>query len=157
MSHSLQPADWLDATLAAATEFSETTLGSGLGDTEAIRKLPENLTGCFVALVGQEESLQIGVASDPRGCQVLAQALFASDDPLPDTDVADALGEIANIMAGGVKKRSGESNRGMALGLPIVMEGHVRISEHQQMVHCDIAMGDAPVRLLVVCTRDAAD
>jgi hypothetical protein len=157
MNTSLRPADWLGATLAAAAEFSETTLGTGLGDPNAIRKLPENLTGCFVALVGQEESLQIGLASDSEGCQILAQALFASDEALSESDVADALGEIANIMAGGVKKRGGATNGGMALGLPIVMEGHVRVSEHQQMTHCDIALGDAPVRLLVVCTREATN
>lgn len=146
---------WLEATLAAAIEFSETTLGFGLGDPEAIRKLPENLTGCFVALVGQEESLQIGLASDTAGCQTLAQALFAAEEELAESDVTDALGEIANIMAGGVKKRRSESHAGMALGLPIIMEGHVRTTDRQALTHLDIALGDVPVRLLVVCNREA--
>lgn len=147
---------WLEASLSALVEFSETTLGSGLGDPSATRKLPENLTGCFVALVGQEKSLQVGLASDSIGCQSLAQALFAADGELSESDVTDALGEIANILAGGVKKRRNDANTGMALGLPIIMEGHVRISDHQEMVHLDIAIGDVPVRLLVVCNRDAA-
>lgn len=146
---------WLEATRSAAEEFSETSLGVGLGDLQATRALPGNLTGCFVALVGQEESLQIGLATDSFGCQTLAQTLFAAEEELSEADVTDALGEIANIMAGGVKKRRSESHGGMLLGLPIIMEGHVRVTDHQQMVTLDIAMGEVPVRLLVVCNRES--
>jgi hypothetical protein len=154
MSQHLEIQSWLDATLASAIEFSETTLGMGLSDPDPAQRLPENLTGCFVALVGQDESLQIGLASDTHGCQVLARALFASDEELSESDVTDALGEIANIMAGGVKKRRSENNSNMVLGLPIIMEGHVRISDHQRMAHLDVALGEVPVRLLVVCNRE---
>jgi CheY-specific phosphatase CheX len=153
MSLSDEAKVWLEATLDAANEFSSTTLGFDLGDPQAIRRLPENLTGCFVALVGEQESLQIGLASDSAGCQTLAQALFAADEPLPDPDVSDALGEIANIIAGGVKKRR-VAKTGMALGLPMVMEGHVRITDRQEIAHLDVALGDVPVRLLVVCNRE---
>jgi hypothetical protein len=153
MSPSAEAQAWLAATLDAANEFGTTTLGFDVGDPNATRRLPENLTGCFVALVGEQESLQVGLASDSEGCQTLARALFAADDPLPDSDVTDALGEIANIMAGGVKKRR-TSQGGMSLGLPMVMEGHVRITERQEMAHLDIALGEVPVRLLVVCNRE---
>ncbi len=156
MSPSLEAQAWLDATLDAAGEFSSTTLGFDLGDPNAIRKLPESLTGCFVALVGEAESIQIGLASDSAGCQTLAQALFAADEPVPESDVTDALGEIANIMAGGVKKRRSASHGGMSLGLPIVMEGHVRITDRQEMAQLDVALGDVPVRLLILCNRDRA-
>lgn len=144
---------WLDATLESVAELGSTALGFDVGEPDAGRRLPENLTGCFVALVGEQESLQIGLASDSAGCQTLAQALLAADEPLSDSDVSDALGEIANIVAGGVKKRR-SSHGGMTLGLPIVMEGHVRITDHQSMSHLDIALGDVPVRLLVICNRD---
>lgn len=157
MKQSEEISAWLTAVMDAAAEFTETTLGLELGDPSKVRKLPENLTGCFVALVGQEERLQIGLASDPEGCQTLARTLFAADEELPDSDVTDALGEIANIMAGGVKKRRGEINTGMTLGLPIVMEGHVRIADRQEVAHVDTAVGDVPVRLLVICNRDHAD
>lgn len=154
MTRSEEVAEWLAAMLEAAAEFTETTLGLELGDPSAIRKLPENLTGCFVALVGQEERLQIGLASDPAGCQTLAQTLFAADEELPESDVTDALGEIANIVAGGVKKRRSDATSGMTLGLPMVMEGHVRIADRQEVAHIDTAVGDVPVRLLVICNRE---
>ena len=141
---------WLAATVDAATEFASTTLDSDA----AIGNLPMDLTECFVALVGEEGSLQIGLAADAAGCQTLAKALFASEDDLPDEDVSDALGEIANIIAGGVKKRMATTQQPLALGLPIVMEGHLRLTERQQIAQTDVMLGQVPTRLLIVCNKD---
>jgi len=145
---------WLAATVDAATEFASTTLDSTLDSDAAIGNLPMDLTECFVALVGEEGSLQIGLAADAAGCQTLAKALFASEDDLPDEDVSDALGEIANIIAGGVKKRMATTQQPLALGLPIVMEGHLRLTERQQIAQTDVMLGQVPTRLLIVCNKD---
>jgi len=145
---------WLAATVEAATEFATTTLDSTLDSQGAATVLPMDLTECFVALVGEEGSLQIGLAADAAGCQTLAKALFASEDDLPDEDVSDALGEIANIIAGGVKKRMATAQLPLALGLPIVMEGHLRLTERQQMAQTDVKLGQVSTRLLIVCNKD---
>lgn len=150
---SMQPlSDWMKATVDAASEFSSTTLGASLMVLRG-SNLPIDLTGCFVALVGEEGSLQIGLASDSAGCMTLAKALFASDDDLPEEDVGDALGEIANIIAGGVKKRMATGQVPLALGLPIVMEGHIRLTERQQIAQLDVSLGDVPIRLLIVSNK----
>jgi CheY-specific phosphatase CheX len=148
------PTTWLQAATDSMSEFCETTLAMEMRRGVTSPRLPENLTGCFVALVGQDESLQIGLASDPAGCQTLARTLFACEDDLSEADISDALGEIANILAGGVKKRMSEYYASMILGLPIVMEGHIRLTDRQQMAKHDIALGEIPVRLLVVCSRE---
>jgi chemotaxis protein CheX len=145
--------DWLKATVEAAAEFSSTTLGAALEVLDADSRLPLDLTGCFVALVGEEGSLQIGLASDSTGCMTLAKALFASDENLPDEDVGDALGEIANIVAGGVKKRMAIGKVALVLGLPIVMEGHVRLTERQAIAQVDVALGEVATRLLIIANK----
>src|SRR5512147_990453 len=117
MSNGVALDDWLSATVEAASEFASTTLDAALESVASTSKLPVDLTGCFVALVGEEGSLQIGLASDSAGCMTLAKALFASDEDLPEEDVGDALGEIANIVAGGVKKRMATGQVPLALGL----------------------------------------
>jgi len=128
---SAQPLDgWMNATVDAASEFSTTTLGAPLATLQT-SALPVDLTGCFVALVGEEGSLQIGLASDAAGCMALAKALFGSDDDLPEEDVGDALGEIANI----------------------IMEGHIRLTERQQVAQLDISLGDVPTRLLLISNK----
>ena len=152
MTRMLALNDWLHATVDATSEFSSTTLGAPLTPLES-SNLPIDLTGCFVALVGEEGSLQIGLASDGAGCQTLAKALFGSDEDLPEEDVGDALGEIANIVAGGVKKRMASGEILLALGLPIVMEGHIRLTERQQIAQIDVLLGEVPTRLLIVSNK----
>jgi CheY-specific phosphatase CheX len=152
MAHN--PEEWLAAAVEATNEFATTTLAFELRQGEDLPRLPENMTGCLVALVGQNESLQVGLASNTTGCETLARALFASDDPLSEDDISDAMGEIANIVAGGVKTRMVQKFGSIQLGLPIVMEGHLRLTERQRMAQRDVALGEVPVRLLVVCNRD---
>lgn len=147
---------WLEATADSMAEICRTTLAMELRRNVDAPKLPPNLTGCFVALVGQEESLQIGLASDAVGCQLLARTLFGADNELSDTDVNDALGEIANILAGGVKTRMSKTHAGIQLSLPIVMEGHLRVTDRQRVDQLDVALNDVPIRLLVVCNREEA-
>lgn len=147
--------EWLAATVDSAAEFAATTLRGTLTRVDA-NDIPHQVIGCFVALVGEEESIQIGVAASASGCQSLAQALFASEEPLDDADVSDALGEITNIVAGGVKKRIAQKRTHLAIGLPIVMDGHLRLSERQQLVSAGVAIGDVAVRLLILCSRRGA-
>ncbi len=154
MTTCISAEDWLSATREAAAEFASTTLDAGLEAMDSNSALPLDLTGCFVALVGEEDSLQIGLASDGAGCQTLAKALFASDDELPAEDVSDALGEIANIIAGGVKKRMAAVQLSLAIGLPIVMQGRLRLTERQQIGQVDVKLGEVPARLLVVCNKN---
>jgi CheY-specific phosphatase CheX len=154
MSDLVKLDDWLKATIDAAREFTSTTLDAALVPGEQGADISRDLTGCFVALIGDERSLQIGLASNAAGCQILAQALFASDEPLSDEDVTDALGEIANVIAGGVKKRMATFQLPLAIGLPIVMDGHLRLSERQQMIAADVRLGQVPVRLLIIGDGD---
>jgi CheY-specific phosphatase CheX len=157
MRHAFGLDDWLKATVDAASEFASTTLGDTLQLAEQGSKMSQDLTGCFVALVGDEGALQIGLAANPEGCQILAQALFASDEELPEEDVSDALGEMANIIAGGVKKRMATVQLSLVIGLPIVMDGHLRLAERQQMVTSDVRLGQVPVRLLIVGNKEQLD
>lgn len=150
MTELIQLNDWMKATVDAAAEFARATLDAELEPVDNGSTLPPELTGCFVALIGDAGSLQIGLASNPVGCQTLAKALFASEDEMPDEDVSDALGEIANIIAGGVKKRMSALQPPLAIGLPIVMDGHVRLAERQKILGNDVRLGEVPVRLLII-------
>jgi CheY-specific phosphatase CheX len=141
----------LRATLDATAELAKATLGVELTTTASdAYELPPKLTGCCVALVGEAGSLQIGFASHPAGCQTFAKILFASNEVLPEEDVSDALGEIANIIAGGVKKRMVSGQPPLAIGLPIVMEGHIRLTERQRILDVEVKLGEVPVRLFII-------
>lgn len=144
---------WLQAALGAASEFANASLGMDLKQVDDGYHLPPELTGCFVALIGDSGSLQVGFGSNPEGCQSLAKVLFASTEDLPEEDVSDALGEIANIIAGGVKKRMAAGQPPLAISLPIVMQGHIRLTDRQHLLETEVLIGDVPVRLLVISNK----
>lgn len=140
---------WIDAAAEAAREFAETALGCPMEAGVPDGSSNYDLTCCLVALVGDEASLQVGFASDAEGCQSLARALLGADEPLPESDVVDAMGEIANIIGGGVKKRMRQDG-GIHLGLPMVLHGRLKLTESHQVAHLAIKVGVTDARLFVI-------
>jgi Chemotaxis phosphatase CheX len=125
-------ADWIGAAQAAVTEVATTALACGnvhsaLGSEHA----PQSLFGAYVPLVAAGCQVQIGVVAEWEACQALARALFGMEPGAEleaDSDVSDALGEIANMVAGCVKTRMNEGTPGLNTGLPLCVSGHVEPS-----------------------------
>jgi len=141
----------MDALLESALELAETTLGCEVtvdAPPESVSGI--DLTNSLVALVGERTSVQIGIAADDRGCQSLAKLLLGADEELTDSDVSDAMGEIANIIGGGVKKRLAGEFGGMRLGLPVVLMGHLELTRKQRVAQRSILFGETAARLVVV-------
>ncbi len=147
---------WLDALVEATNETSDQFLS--LGNISVIAttdSLPEMATAGFVSLVGDSTAVQVGIAASAGGCQLLAKSLMGmtdEDEDLPHNDVIDALGELANIVAGGVKQRmvdQGEST--MVLGLPLVLDGTLQVTDRQIVLSAECMIGPIPAHLLVIC------
>lgn len=145
-------AKWEDAAVKSMIEISTSALGSDEPEVMAHRDgLPQGLTGACVAMVG-DESLQVGVFSDPSGCESMARALLgmAPEDAIDAGDVADALGEIANMLAGAMKRHAGPTGAAMKLGLPVYIEG--RIVERKRVAAVTtICVGSVKAEVLVIC------
>ena len=66
------------------------------------------------------------------------------------TGIADAMGEIINIVAGGVKTRMAGSDKGFKLGLPMFIDGHVEpVKETEQAAH-RVTLGSIRAYLLTL-------
>lgn len=147
---------WLEIAVEGTRELASTSFGCALRVEETVRNAPlENITGCFVALAGIKSSVLIGIASERTACQLLAQAFLCEEQPLSPEDVNDALGEIANIVAGWVKRQVSEADPSIRLGLPLVMEGRLPPTEHQQVLHVDVAIKDIDAKLVLVCEANS--
>ena len=146
---------WLDALVAATNETSDQFLG--LGDIRVIAttdSLPEMATAGFVSLVGDSSAVQVGIAASADGCQLLAKSLMGmtdEDEDLPHSDVIDALGELANIVAGGVKGRMVDTGETMLLGLPLVLDGTLQVTDRQKVLCAECMIGSIQAHLLVIC------
>ncbi len=141
-------ATWADATYQAAVELAETTL-----DLEVVAAddgdAPEAVA--FVSLSSGKVALQIGIGSSKAGLVGLSKAMLMMepDEELDDEELVDAIGEMANVIAGGVKTRLASSQTGLSIGLPLFVEGSVR---HQKMIELcrrHAMVGGFPVTLSI--------
>jgi len=81
--------------------------------------------GSAIALTAENGGWQLAVMANKPSCEDLTRALFAMEDnEEPEmADMADAIGEIANVAAGVLKSSRAEAGQAVQLGLPLFMEG----------------------------------
>ena len=159
MSERIPLMEWMSAMQEAATEVATTTLGCAGTEHLALDvPPPPQMPAAYLPLVGVEEQVQLAVAADPGSCQALAKSMLAMEpggEDLPMGDVADAMNEIINIIAGAVKKRVFERSGPLSLGLPIFIHGQPEPSGRLTTVVRHMRFGDIPAALLVVHQREA--
>lgn len=81
--------------------------------------------GSAIALTAENGGWQLAVMAGKDSCKELTRALFAMEpDEEPEmADMADAIGEIANVAAGVLKSSRAAAGQAVQLGLPLFMEG----------------------------------
>jgi hypothetical protein len=148
---------WLDALQAAAHEFMQTTYNSKeVAATSRQSSLPwHNTMGAWVPLIGDAYSLQLGLVSTDDGCQAIARRLLnlAPLEPLTEEDMADAIRETVNILAGMSKKTIEGDISKSTLGLPLFIAGHIKITKEQAAVSEMITLGNEICYLIVLKQR----
>ena len=150
---------WLSAIESSLDEIAKTTLGfDGCFPGDARTDSPE-LSGGYVALVGQHTAVQVAVAAEPAVCKQVAATLLCMEpneaDELTEADVADALGELVNMVAGGVKTQMASTDPGLSLGLPLVVHGRIEESSATQAAMRDAKLGPYDVTLVLVADAEA--
>lgn len=115
---------WADAAAAAVEEVATTALGLEACASSDESAEPSGF-GAFVALSVGDDKVQVGVMLEPAGSETLARALLGMPEDEPfgsEGDLADAFGEIVNMVAGGVKTRMNQQLPGIQLGLPLCVK-----------------------------------
>jgi CheY-specific phosphatase CheX len=137
---------WLSAFLDSTDELATTAMGLEGVELQSVgNKLPSAADlkrGAFIPLTSDVNSLQLGFGAGNETCEHLAKTLlgFEPDDEIEDADLADALGEIINITAGGVKSRMIDSDSGLKLGLPVVVNGTIQPSPSLSVTVARVAL-----------------
>jgi Chemotaxis phosphatase CheX len=108
--------------------------------------------GGYISLLNGEGSVRLGVSATEQGCLALARGVLALEDDvmLPKRDVADALCEFLNIVAGNLKKRVQEQTGALNIGLPVFLTEPPRSSADQEAVVKAVLIGATPVALTVI-------
>jgi hypothetical protein len=155
MSAVISPQDWLGALESGFEELARASFGVDRIQVAARHDLPAvHMSGAYLGLIAEKGSVQIGLAAPMPGCRDLARRLFqmAPEDAVSDADVADAVCEIVNMLAGCVQRRV-RSRIEVQLGLPSFFHGPVQPTERLGVAVCDVRAGTLAGALHVVHPR----
>lgn len=154
--------DWVLAADGAAIEIATSALASSQVEHAAPEQEHEALFGAYVPLVAEGCRVQIGIVAEWEACKAVASALLGME-PESESDVFDALGEIANMTAGLVKTRMNERVPGLNTGLPLCVSGQVQRSAGVEQGGSTLFIDQTRVNVRVLLSshlpssRDSAD
>lgn len=154
MSESTTLQEWLAAMIDASTELATVTLGfDGVTTVGTADDVADHSAGAYIGLVGETTTVQLAMCSTIDGCKQLARALLGmtEEDELADSDMADAMGEVMNIVAGTVKTRMDGRLPALKLGLPLFVTGRVYSVNQPETAVLNVDVG--PIRAQLVAFR----
>ena len=143
---------WMHAMVNSADELATSTLGlDGVVTLSEEMPTQRDLPGSYVALVGDIFNFEYGVAGTWDSFGVLARTLLfmEPEEILEDDDLADAINEVINIVAGGVKRRMSDVDPGLKLGLPAFFNGILHPTSHQEALSSKIEIAGAEIYLML--------
>lgn len=157
MSSKLSLAQWRNAIDGAAREIAQLALsfpGAVVGDPVGLERATQ-MIGAHIPLVGGGQAFDLALVSSPDGCQALSRAILcmAPGAALRDAEVADAVGEIVNMLAGAVKRRLAQGAE-LALGLPLFLHGYIQPTDRLLVIVLPIQLGAIDTMVLIAGQRE---
>jgi hypothetical protein len=154
----LDTQEWLRIIAESASEVATVALGLDACEIRTQGSLvPEGLIGAYLPLGTNEQPMQVGFLSNPVGCQRLAKALLgmgAEEEDLTPADLSDAISELANVVAGGIKRRV-PGGVEIKLGLPLFVNGSVQPNEHLVIMTAELQLGLVQAWILFATPRNS--
>ncbi|MEZ5063417.1 MAG: chemotaxis protein CheX [bacterium] len=144
---------WLDVALEATGEVATTALGGEFRVTHLEPPDPSIRTGAYIPLRSADQSLLVGLLGTESTCRKLARTLLGMEDEPEgdpsDPDVADAVGEIVNMLAGGIQRRMNGNDSRVELGLPIFVRGAILPTRRMEATMAGVVFDDVEAELLM--------
>lgn len=146
--------EWLDAVVSATQELAVTALAFEEGTVEQTSEpVPDMSMGSFAGIAGEEGAIQIGIIASHEDCISMCRAFLGMevDEELSEEDLADCLGELVNVMIGGVKSRmSHAGGLTMKIGLPLVFRGRIEVPKNVKAMTSLIRWGSVQAYVILL-------
>jgi hypothetical protein len=145
--------EWMNLAADAAADIATRALGMANTRWQQAPDAspPDDLWGVYIPLMTDGDSVQLGLLGRRDVCAQLAKSLLGmSADEILDDDstVFDAVGEVTNLVAGGVKVRAA-AHINVKLGLPLALMGAALPLTGEAFEHGVLQMDDNEVWLVV--------
>lgn len=115
--------------------------------------------GAWLPIKAGNEPLHIGILSSEDGCSRMTRSLLFmepdEDDPSQE-DMADAVGEIVNIIAGIMQRDLAGEVPEIELGLPIFVAGEVVRHPAQEAANSDVMFNGTTAKIVVLRAQKTA-
>ena len=156
-SPKLTLAQWRTAVEGAATEISTNALsfaGPVVRDPVALDRAAA-MIGAHIPLLGDGQAFDMALVALPEDCLALSRAILMADAgaPLRPEEVADAVGEIVNMLGGGVKRRMSGQGADLVLGLPIFLHGYLQPTDRLTVTALPTRFGSIETIVLIAGQR----
>ena len=157
MSAKLTLAQWRTAVEGAANEIATYALsfsGAVVQDPVDLERA-NAMIGAHIPLIGSGQAYDLALVSSADGCLALSRAILCAPPTtaLKDTEVADAVGEIVNMLAGAVKRRLSGQRADLELGLPIFMHGYIQPTDRLTVVSLPVRFNTIETMVLIAGQR----
>ncbi|MCP4501575.1 MAG: chemotaxis protein CheX [Deltaproteobacteria bacterium] len=118
----------------------------------AIEALPASSYGGYMQLSNSDVVLLVAIAAEKDACEALARALLfmEADEEVTADDMSDAMGEIVNMVGGGMKTKGADLHAGLTLGLPFFVEGHLEVPSEIEFSGSEVKVGEHTVWVSII-------
>ena len=148
---------WRAAVEGAANEIASYALsfaGAVVQDPVGLERA-NAMIGAHIPLIGDGHAYDLALVASAESCKALSRAILcmAPDAAVRDTEVADAIGEIVNMLGGGVKRRMSGQGAELVLGLPIFLHGFILPTERMTVTTLPTRFGAIETMVLIAGQR----
>lgn len=138
MPANLTTAQWRTAVEGAANEIATYALsfsGAAVQDPVDLERAT-SMIGAHIPMIGAGKAYDLALVATADGCLGLSRAILCAGPTaaLKDAEVADAVGEIVNMLAGAVKRRLSGQRADLELGLPIFVHGYIQPTDRLSVI-----------------------
>lgn len=157
MSTKLTLPQWRAAIDGAANEIASYALsfsGAVVQDPVGLERAI-SMIGAHIPLIGEGHAYDMALVTSAESCKALSRAILcmAPDADIRDADVADAIGEIVNMLGGGVKRRMSGLGAELVLGLPIFLHGYIQPTDRMTVTTLPVKLGTIETMVLIAGQR----
>jgi Chemotaxis phosphatase CheX len=156
-SPKLSLAQWRAAVEGAAGEIATYALslpGAVVQDPVGL-ECASAMIGAHIPVIGGGQAFDLALVASADGCLALSRAILCMDGaaPLRDAEVADAVGEIVNMLAGAVKRRMSGQGAELVLGLPLFLHGYIQPTDRLSVLTLPTRFGTIDTMVLIAGQR----